>query len=755
MNAGLHFRAAWLITSVIGLSLPLCAQTTSVKVVNGGFETGSLTGWSTVASSGYGSGVSVINNVTNQSAQYPNFSNPLPGTGSGTYYASVTGYNGNPAEVLYQDVSANGQGNGTLKPNTTYILTVAMGVGKYSVPNNAYIELINGTAPTGTVLATGSVSSLGMGNYANNFENLTVTFTTGATVSGDLTVAIGTTFGYPTVQGIYVDNVTLTESAAGTAETIGGGTIANPALGPAPSFNLGGGGYTLVKNWHFGTDGTIPNIAVMNQNFQYHDQFNVYNNGNGNYGANIVAPDSADALAGQPVENVNTATPVRTFFTDYMQTYIVPLNGATTCTPSAHNAGSGSFQAKWTLPNGGALLGQDIVWETRVRYVTPPYFWFSIWTSGNQWNNGAEMDLIESFGYDNPDGATNYNGDYWHSNSVHGTDASSYANWPTTMASYGITNYDPTQYHIWSLVYNKDNSYVFYVDGIKVQSGPTYYWTLGATGTGTPVNMSFIFDGTWGHTQVASVDFPLAATAFTNTFYEWNYSRVYLRQAPVFANSLPAQSIAAGAAFNFAWQATSATPVAYTLASGTLPPGLSLSSAGVLSGAPTTGGAYTGTISVSNGVGSSATQAFSLTVLNTFSSWASTYFTAQQLSDPNVGGPNSTPQGDGASNFFKFLYDINPTRPMTAADQAALPTVSMTSSAGQKYLCLTYRQNALLSGVTINLQSSPDLQTWTTVTPDISQQIGTDSVTGDPILQLGVNVTNLTHEFLKLKATTP
>jgi hypothetical protein len=41
------------------------------------------------------------------------------------------------------------------------------------------------------------------------------------------------------------------------------------------------------------------------------------------------------------------------------------------------------------------------------------------------------------------------------------------------------------------------------------------------------------------------------------------------------------------------------------------------------------------------------------------------------------------------------------------------------------------------------------------VTPDISQQIGTDSVTGDPILQLGVNVTNLTHEFLKLKATTP
>ncbi len=108
------------------------------------------------------------------------------------------------------------------------------------------------------------------------------------------------------------------------------------------------------------------------------------------------------------------------------------------------------------------------------------------------------MDLIESFGYHNPDGATNYNGDYWHANSVHGTDASSYANWPGTMASYGITNYDPTQYHIWTLVYNKNNSYAFYVDGIVVQSGPTYYWTNGATSTGTPVNMSFIFDATWG-----------------------------------------------------------------------------------------------------------------------------------------------------------------------------------------------------------------------------------------------------------------
>jgi hypothetical protein len=323
-------------------------------------------------------------------------------------------------------------------------------------------------------------------------------------------------------------------------ETIGGGTLGSPAAGPDPSYGLGGSGFVLVKNWNFGGNGTIKNIADLNANFQYHDQFGTYNNG-GNYGASIVASDAAHALSGQPVEGGNTGgLPVRSFLADSMKTYLVPLNGATTVTPSAHNAGCGSFQAKWTLPNGGSLLNQDILWETRVRYVTPPYFWFAIWCAGNQWTRpnghtgGAEMDVIESFGYDNGGGNTNYDGRYWHSDSVGGYSSTSYANWATGMASHGISSFDATQWHTWTWLYRKDNTYSAYVDGILVQSG-SMNWTNGNGAGGTPINMSFLFDGTWAHTQIASVNHSLDASALAGAYYEWDYSRVYLRPDPSIA----------------------------------------------------------------------------------------------------------------------------------------------------------------------------------------------------------------------------
>ncbi len=320
-------------------------------------------------------------------------------------------------------------------------------------------------------------------------------------------------------------------------ETLGGGTVDSPAVGPAPSFGIGGPGMVLVKNWHFGTGGTVKNYADMSANFFYHDQFGTIGNGT-NYGAVTVAPDAADALAHQPVEGVSSP-PVRQWTADSLKTFLVPLNGATTVDPNRHNAGNGSFMAKWNLPRGGSLLGQDIVWETRVRYVPPPYFWFALWTAGNKWKwdghaQGAEHDLVESFGYDNGGGNTNYDGRFWHVNTVAtpSKDAYAYGDWGKTMAERGIKNYDASQYHIWTWHYKKDNTFAMYVDGVPVQSGSDYFWTYGNKAADEPIDLVFLFDGGWGHTQVGSVNHPLPASAFAGKFYEWNYSRVYLSRVP-------------------------------------------------------------------------------------------------------------------------------------------------------------------------------------------------------------------------------
>ena len=81
--------------------------------------------------------------------------------------------------------------------------------------------------------------------------------------------------------------------------------------------------------------------------------------------------------------------------------------------------------------------------------------------------------------------------------------------------------------------------------------------------------------------------------------------------------------------------------------------------------------------------------------------------------------------------------------------------IDTTTNPGTQYLTLTYRQYALETGVTVNLQTSPDLINWTTVTPpDLSQQVGTDPNTGDPIMEMGAVMTGTT-QFIRLNVTSP
>jgi len=140
-----------------------------------------------------------------------------------------------------------------------------------------------------------------------------------------------------------------------------------------------------------------------------------------------------------------------------------------------------------------------------------------------------------------------------------------------------------------------------------------------------------------------------------------------------------------------------------------------------------------------------------LTGVQDFPTWQTASFTPTQQSNPNFIAPASIPFKDGIPNLLKYVCDINPSTPMNAAARANLPTVGTTTISGSKYMTLTYHQHNALVGVTVNVQTSPDLQTWTTLTNPVFVQTGTDS-NGDPIMQVQV-ASSGTAQFIRLNVS--
>jgi len=224
--------------------------------------------------------------------------------------------------------------------------------------------------------------------------------------------------------------------------------------------------------------------------------------------------------------------------------------------------------------------------------------------------------------------------------------------------------------------------------------------------------------------------------------------------APTITSSPPPTTVAFGSTYNFTYTATAnvvtgnRTPT-FSVATGSLPPGLMLTSSGTLSGTPTRPGTYTGTVIATSGTVPGAAQSFTISVVASYPQWSS-YF---QL----TGGPQDTPMSDGLPNLLKYLYDIDPSVPMTPAARAGMPVLGIdsTSVPGTNFLTLIFRDSDSATGVTPVLQTSTDLRSWSTVTPDINRSVGTDPSTGDPMVEMGIDLKGTTPQFLRLSVPAP
>ena len=115
------------------------------------------------------------------------------------------------------------------------------------------------------------------------------------------------------------------------------------------------------------------------------------------------------------------------------------------------------------------------------------------------------------------------------------------------------------------------------------------------SGSGSPVTVAGLVDG-------VAYTFTVTATNATGSATGPTSSPVTIGVPAGISGSAPAGIV--GTAYSYSYQVTGMPAPTVTLTSGTLPPGLSLSAAGVLSGTPNANGTSTFTVTATNAVGS-------------------------------------------------------------------------------------------------------------------------------------------------------
>lgn len=139
---------------------------------------------------------------------------------------------------------------------------------------------------------------------------------------------------------------------------------------------------------------------------------------------------------------------------------------------------------------------------------------------------------------------------------------------------------------------------------------------------------------------------------------------------PQFLNETPPTSLASGTSLTYAYVASGTGTITYTKGSGTFPPGLSLSSTGVFSGAPSSAGTYTWTVMATDPSGSTITVP-----------------TTMAVSAPPTGAPvfaNQSAPGGAAGGAYSYQYTFsNGSLPIaTTVGTGTLPTGLTLSTGG-------------------------------------------------------------------------
>ncbi len=232
---------------------------------------------------------------------------------------------------------------------------------------------------------------------------------------------------------------------------------------------------------------------------------------------------------------------------------------------------------------------------------------------------------------------------------------------PTDVAPTAFSAQSPSTTGVYGTAYT---SYTFVANGTPA---PTYALASGSLPPGLTLSAAGVLSGT--PTNGGVYTFTVRATNSAGSVVSNSISITVSRAPTSFSAKTPPTTGIVGTAYTSYTFVANGTPApTYSLASGSLPSGLTLSSAGVLSGTPTVAGTYTFVVQASNALGSFNTNSITITV-----GQAPTAFSAQNPSATGVVG--------AAYTSYTFVANGYPA-PTYALASGALPTGLTLNSAG-------------------------------------------------------------------------
>ena len=189
-------------------------------------------------------------------------------------------------------------------------------------------------------------------------------------------------------------------------------------------------------------------------------------------------------------------------------------------------------------------------------------------------------------------------------------------------------------------------------------AAPTFTVQSGALPPGITLTPAGVVSGTFTTAGVYTGQFAATSGAATAT----QAFAITVTQAPAITSAPIGSTVPQGSALNTTLTATGVPAPAFRVDSGALPPGLTLSSAGVLAGTPTASGTYSGFFAATNSSGST-TQTFSLTVTSAAGFTSSAVTSTSSAANLVVGAPVSvvlTSAGFPAPSFTVTSGNLPP-----------------------------------------------------------------------------------------------